>query len=186
MGKGLVEEAIALDIASLARAGSIAVGCEVMARVVLTSPVTSQRLQVTLDSDLRYARVGDGKLVVAFQAEGQSREQLIQVVSVPQHLGGERPWLICPVRGKRARVLYLPHGARQFASWQAHGLAYRSTREKPWMRQVTAAQNIRSRLKGSLSIHAPVPKRPKGMHVKTYGRLVRQLKQLEYPPQVRP
>jgi hypothetical protein len=102
-----------------------------------------------------------------------------------QSLDGQRLWVICPVTGNRARVLYLAQGGDAFASRQARGLVYRSTRETPWMRQITAAQNIRSRLKGSLSVHAPVPRRPARMHQSTYERLVTELKRLEAPLVIR-
>jgi hypothetical protein len=78
-------------------------------------------------------------------------------------------------------VLYLPLGADQFASRQAHGLAYRSTRENEHLRQITAAQKIRSRLKGDLSIYAPLPQRPSRMHRRTYERLASTLERRQMP-----
>ena len=80
-------------------------------------------------------------------------------------------WFMCPVTGRRARVLYLPDGGWQFASREAHGLSYRSQGESDVFRSITQAQNIRARLGGSLSIYTPLPPRPRGMHQRTYERL---------------
>jgi hypothetical protein len=65
----------------------------------------------------------------------------------------------------------LPEGKKLFASREAHDLSYRSQSESDLFRSITQAQNIRARLGGDLSIHAPFPARPRGMHRRTYERL---------------
>jgi hypothetical protein len=59
----------------------------------------------------------------------------------------------------------------RFASREAHRLSYRSQGESDLFRGITRAQNIRARLGGNLSIYAPFPPRPRGMHRRTYERL---------------
>jgi hypothetical protein len=84
---------------------------------------------------------------------------------------GTRLCFVCPVTDQRARILYLPAGGKQFASREAHDLAYRSQGESDFFRMITRAQAIRARLKGDRSIYAPFPHRPLGMHRRIYERL---------------
>jgi hypothetical protein len=179
--KPLVEDAVALDVAVLTRAGVLRLGQHVISRCALAYPALGTRFELQIEADLTSASAGDGQLIVTFRAGGEERTQVLQVVTTQQNLGGERVWFICPQTGKRTRVLYLPLGADQFASRQAHGLAYRSTREKEHLRQITAVQKIRSRLKGDLSIYAPLPQRPSRMHRRTYERLASTLERRQMP-----
>ena len=61
--------------------------------------------------------------------------------STPCHLGGRRPWFVCPgpsenLRcGSRRRVLYRPFKAQRFACVACHRLHYRD----PWSRLADAA-----------------------------------------------
>ena len=63
------------------------------------------------------------------------------------HLGGRRPWFVCPGAGcgRRAAVLY---GRRLFLCHRCHDLAYASTRQEPGERALRKAQRIRERLGG--------------------------------------
>ena len=53
---------------------------------------------------------------------------------------GRRWWFRCPVNGVRVTKLYLPPGARRFASRQAHELIYRSNRSNRESKQRRGSQ----------------------------------------------
>ena len=94
----------------------------------------------------------------------------VRLASTPQHFGGRLWRFICPERGKPCGVLHLPIGAEQFASRQAHGLAFASQRLRAPARAAVRALRIRLDLGGSADLSAPFPERPRGMHGATYER----------------
>ena len=95
----------------------------------------------------------------------------IQLVTTPCHMGGERPWFLCPARGCGKRVAVLYSGAI-FACRHCHQLAYPSQREGGMYRSVRRVDRIRDRLGwpgGALK--GSGWGKPKGMHWCTYERL---------------
>jgi hypothetical protein len=108
-------------------------------------------------------------------SESKSTEQRVPITWTPCHLGGQRPWFVCPVYcngrycGRRAAVLY---GAGElFACRRCYGLADASQQETPMRRGISQAQKIRTRLGGSANLCEPFPEKPKRMHWRTYHRL---------------
>ena len=94
----------------------------------------------------------------------------ISLFATPQPFGGQRWRFVCPERGRPCGVLHLPVGAEQFASRQAHGLAFASQRLRAPARAIGRAQRIRLALGGPSDLDAPFPARPKGMWSKNYER----------------
>ena len=80
------------------------------------------------------------------------------------HYGGKRPWFLCPCCGRRVAVLY---GARIYACRHCHNLAYDSQRETKYGRLLNRAHTLRARLDGDNGWS-----KPKGMHQKTFDRLL--------------
>lgn len=91
----------------------------------------------------------------------------------PCSLGGRRVWWTCPRArcGRRVAVLY---GGRLFACRHCHGLAYRSQRESERDRALRAADTMRRRLGWVAGVLNDPGGRPKGMHWRTYWRLLNQ------------
>ncbi len=85
--------------------------------------------------------------------------------------GGSRAWFLCPVRGCGRRVAIL-YGGTIFACRQCHHLVYQSQRQTLADRALARAQAIRVKLGGSACMADDFPPRPKGMHRRTYLRLV--------------
>ena len=89
---------------------------------------------------------------------------------------GERPWFVCPgvVSGRYCgcRVAILYSAGRYFLYRHCYDLTYRSRQASDTLGALHKARRIRQRLGGSANLMEPVPARPKGMHRKTYHRLL--------------
>jgi Zn-finger protein len=89
------------------------------------------------------------------------------------HLGGKRPWFLCPAVGCGSRVAIL-YGGGIFACRKCHQLAYPSQREAIDDRACRRAERIRDKLGWAPGILNSRGSKPKGMHWKTYLNLCRQ------------
>jgi hypothetical protein len=72
--------------------------------------------------------------------------------------------------GRRVAVLYM--GGEYFACRHCYNLAYKSQRETKANRSYRGADKVRNKLGWQLGIANPLEEKPKGMHWKTYNRLV--------------
>lgn len=101
--------------------------------------------------------------------------QAIAVASRPRHFGGCQWYFVCPDTGRLASVLWMPPGARHYASrhaWRGRA-AYSSQFEMPWDRAHRAQAKIKSRLIGQLNPEDwELPPKPKWMRWRTYNRMV--------------
>jgi len=86
-------------------------------------------------------------------------------------LGGRRVWFRCPAQGCGRRVAVL-FGGSIFACRHCHKLAYQCQRETDDDRALRRADTIRRRLGWGAGIAKPKGDKPKGMHWRTYQRLV--------------
>jgi hypothetical protein len=107
--------------------------------------------------------------------EWKAVEQRVPITWTNCHLGGRRPWFICPVHcdgrycGQRVAVLYA--AGQLFACRRCYDLAYASQQEKSAFGNLRKSQKIRIRLGGSPDPFEPFPEKPRGMHRRTYLRL---------------
>ena len=98
--------------------------------------------------------------------------QIVWMETTPCTLGGRRRWFRCPVCGRRVAVIY--GTGRLFACRRCKGLAYASQGESYDDRAARRADRIRRRLGWEAGIlNGPGPK-PKGMHRRSFERLVAQ------------
>ncbi len=102
--------------------------------------------------------------------EKEEMEYPILVKWTACNFGGKRPWFYCPHCGRRVAILY---SAKLFLCRHCLDLAYSCQREQAYDRAARRAEKIRDKLKwewsGILDGHEP---KTKGMHEKTYQRLV--------------
>jgi len=82
--------------------------------------------------------------------------------------GGSRAWFVCPTCRHRVAILY---GGSAFACRHCRRLAYDSQQDSGWNRSMRQARTVRVRLGGSANLAEPLPRKPKGMHWRTYRRL---------------
>lgn len=107
----------------------------------------------------------------------QRIEEPVRVEWITCNYGGIRPWWRCRGCGRRCAILY---GGRLFRCRHCHRLAYASSRESRADRMLRKANAIRDRLRdppGRLAAGL-TQARPKGMHRKTYWRLVEREERL--------
>jgi hypothetical protein len=106
--------------------------------------------------------------------EWKSVQQRVPMTWTACHLGGRRPWFVCPgcsdrqYCGRRVALLY--GKGELFACRHCYGLTYACQREASYRRDFSKAQKIRMRLGGSPDSEE-FPDKPKGMHWRTYDRL---------------
>lgn len=89
------------------------------------------------------------------------------------HLGGQRPWFLCPAFGCGRRVALL-YGGVIFACRRCRQLVYSSQRETLDSRLLRRADKIRDRLNWEPGVLNVNGWKPKGMHWKTYDALSRK------------
>lgn len=88
--------------------------------------------------------------------------------------GGKRWWFLCPITGARCAVLYSPAGQPYFASRKAFKLKYESQKESRMARFQRRYHKLSKRY-GADDYGDGWFLRPKGMHLKTYYRRLREL-----------
>jgi hypothetical protein len=82
-------------------------------------------------------------------------------------------WFVCPRTKRRVRMLYLPLGARRFASRRAYRLVYTSQRGTAVDRAHRGQAKIKARLIGDCDPDEwDLPPKPKWMRWRTYQRYV--------------
>jgi|SRR5215203_1659716 len=103
--------------------------------------------------------------------EWEEVQEHVQLSWTVCNFGGERPWFVCPGAGCGRRVAALYGPGKYFLCRRCYDLVYESQRENQMHRALRRSQAIRVRLGGSANMTKPFPKKPKGMHWKTYDRL---------------
>jgi hypothetical protein len=128
---------------------------------------------------IQFRRAGD-RIVLSYRVrqhggEWQDVEQPTPIVWMPCRFGGARPYFVCPgvVNGISCsrRVMKLFGAGTYFLCRHCYRLAHASQRENRYDRALRRANNTRMRLGGEPGTASLFPKRPKGMHHRTYQRL---------------
>lgn len=86
------------------------------------------------------------------------------------HLGGKRPWFICPTPlcQRRVAILYL---GKVYACRRCYNLAYPGQRERHDERATRRANKLRTRLNWMPGLLNKEGSKPQGMHWRTFQRL---------------
>jgi hypothetical protein len=102
---------------------------------------------------------------------------------LPCRFGGSRPFFICPGLRNGAdcgrRVAKLHFVRRFFLCRHCNQLAYASQVEQPWKRAIRRVNKLKNRLGIDVRIAEPLPDKPKGMWVRTYGCLLDEILRFE-------
>jgi hypothetical protein len=119
------------------------------------------------------------RLVLEFpckSASGQLLEPLRQVICCywrRAHYGGRYLMFLCSECGRSARVLYARYFSDRiwfFACCKCAGLTYQSTMGHRWDRSARRIEKLRARLQWRDNGTEPI--RPRGMHERTYQRIL--------------
>ena len=102
--------------------------------------------------------------------EWKDEQYPVRIVRTPCHLGGSRPWFICPAIGCGRRVAIL-YGGGIFACRRCYQLAYASSREDAGGRAARLADKLRARLGWEPGILNGRGNKPKWMRWRTFKRL---------------
>lgn len=169
--KGRVENFRQLRVSHLHKQGVLRPGVKEAVLSWMRDGVAEATITVRTDADgirLDYGMPREDKTVERITYR-------VRVVWTDCHLGGRRPWFICPgVVGNRVcrrRVAVLHLERRYFVCRHCLDLRYKSQRRTGYERALWTAQTIRRNLGGSPSMIEPFPRKPKGMHWRTYFRL---------------
>ena len=103
--------------------------------------------------------------------------QTIQFDWTECNYGGKRTWVLCPVCHARVVVLY--SGRKGFACRQCNDLKYACQSESDLDRIYRKICKLRKTLGGSDNLSKPLWLKPKGMHRKTFTRLLDTEKKLK-------
>lgn len=172
MGKRLVEDCLSLDLAWLMRLGPIRDGQAGSGEINWSRDgdlVGTAQFRLDLQS------AESAQLTLNFYAV-QSMKQTISLAALPQHFGGQRWWMHCPVTGERVRTLHLPPDGDRFASRNAWALTYRVEHLNRFDRPFEKLFRAQRRLGSGQALGMPL-ERPKGMWRRTFARHVAVLEQ---------
>ena len=108
-------------------------------------------------------------LKLAYSYCGKDYQYKIRLDKTPCHYGNYRYWFICPHCGKRAGVLYC---AGAFVCRHCLNANYATQLMQPIDKLFRKVEKIRHRLQWQAGIAHGHGAKPKGMHYKTYFKLV--------------
>jgi|SRR6185437_5462055 len=164
--KSTTDDFRSLDVRALSRGGWLSPGAEFTSKWSRRGEVISS-VGGRSESDrvvLTYRHQRNGE-------PWESLEYAIRIDRTRCHYGGSRPWFVCPGLGcgRRAAILY---SGKYFLCRHCRELAYKSQRESDIDRALARAQELHMRIGGNGCVIDGEPFRRKGMHRKTYSRLM--------------
>jgi hypothetical protein len=112
-------------------------------------------------------------------SEPTQHDYPVTIAWTPCHLGGERPWLLCPCCGRRVAKLY---GGSVFACRYCMRLNYPCQQASKSDRALNQAWALRQKLgcdSGPFDYPAQYISRPKGMHRSTFAKRIEKLTRIE-------
>lgn len=168
----LVEDCLILDANALARIGCFQTGG-------FTEKSISWKIDgvivatAVMEIDLRCERRQPHMRLTLSRPNQEDLTQIIALRDITPTYGGIR-WFFRARSGERCQKLYLTPRSNRFGARGEFGLTYRSKQLCPSDRVRWHAQQLRDSLPGAKYQH--YPPRPRGMHRKTYDRLVSRLR----------
>ena len=143
-----------------------------MAALATTSSLSNYpRLSISRYRDqLRQSRTASS-IDLAYSYRGRSYRYSIQLTKTSCNYGNFRHWWLCPSCSNRVAVLYC---AGTYVCRHCLSVPYGSQLQQPIDRLFSRADAIRQRLGWQSGIAYGNGSKPKGMHSKTFDRLVNE------------
>jgi hypothetical protein len=154
-------DALDLDIRALARAKNFR-DALAMFETAWTHGLTESSVGITVLD-------GECALVSYSDTQGEVITERIGIEWTPCNYGGARPWWSCPQCDRRCAIVYAL-GAPPFMCRLCANLAYETPQSDAFMRAITKTNKRLARLGWERG--KPFPAKPKGMHRRTWKRLV--------------
>jgi hypothetical protein len=174
-GSPTVESGLTLDLKRLIRQRDILPGRHISGSLMWSDARSGEKI-ASIDFEASLVSQAHAWARLRYIDDGQLKDYLVQIEASPCNYGGVRWWWVCPISGQRVAKLYLPPGATVFAARQTYRLAYRSQRDAKIDRTHARQRRLYSKLGGEYDYYEQSPPdRPKGMHHKTYERLITDL-----------
>lgn len=167
-GKAVTSSYLCIDVSHLKHSGVLVPGCH------FSLKFESQNSEIECETE-------DGQVWFYYAVlEGDIYKDEIYSVPLtysPGQFGGTRPWFICPYINcdKRVKKLYI---SQRLGCRHCLNLSHQSKNESISDRMARKADKVRAKLGWRLGILYPEESKPKGMHEKTYQRLLQQYRQL--------
>ena len=165
------DEARRIDIRFLKKDGSLRPGSGGVIRWFLNGEETNS-VSYSVESDCLRLRF------MCRQAGGDwiPHVETIHFDYTSCNYGGTRSWFRCPACNRRIAVLY--GVGRRYLCRHRHRLPYTSQHESDADRMLRRAWAIRECLGASRNLMEPIFDKPKGMHWRTFNRLVKKEREL--------
>jgi hypothetical protein len=154
-------EALDLDIRALARVTNLRKG-SVMFEATWTYWLTDSGVGITVLD-------GEHALVSYSNRQGEAITERINIEWTPCNYGGARPWWSCPQCNRRCAIVYA-RGEWPFMCRLCANLTYETAQADAVTRAMTKTNKRLARL--GWEYGKPFPPKPKGMHRRTWTRLV--------------
>ncbi|AUN30297.1 hypothetical protein [Niveispirillum cyanobacteriorum] len=175
---GTVEGSRTLDVMKLHRAGSLRPGYWGTWQWSYQDGTTATIQQ----------RANESEIVLIYKyrpgfGDWEPVEQRVPIDWTACRYGGSRPWFRCvcfsggQYCGKRVAKLY--GAGKLFACRHCYRLGYQSQLEREHLLPLHTANKLRKKLGGDPGMASPIPKKPKGMHWRTYNAAVERILTLE-------
>jgi len=175
--KTYVDDCRSLDINRMVKLGSIPLcGCRTGSWIWTDTETGEQKSAISYEADTRDPYNAFLRIHYTFTESGKKIDYKIRLSRTNPHYGGGRWWFICPSVGRRVAKLYLPSGGDIFASRYAYRLAYESQSESFLGRAIRRKWKFLDKIGEQNDDYY---KKPKGMHHKTYEKLLDELYQAE-------
>lgn len=143
-----------------------------MAALATTSSLSNYaRLSIAAYRDQLRQSGTASSIEVNYSYRGKSYRYPIQLTKTSCNYGGHRHWWLCPKCSSRTSVLYC---AGLYVCRHCIGANYHSQLQQPIDRLFSRADAIRQRLGWQSGIAYGNGSKPKGMHSKTFDRLVNE------------
>lgn len=172
--KNATEDHRSLDVRTLQKAGALTAG---------RACSWEWKRQGEVVASISIEAESQGRLRLRYQltrhGTTEAKDYPVPITWTPCHLGGERPWFLCPCCGRRVAKLY---SSTLFACRHCLRLNYASQQAKKRDRASDRSWDLRRALgcdEGFLFLPAEFIPKPKGMHWRTFARKVEQLKEVD-------
>jgi hypothetical protein len=100
-------------------------------------------------------------------------EEVVSITRTSCNYGGHRPWFLCPGCKCRVAILYL--GRVRFLCRHCYDLIHDSVNEGRYDKMLRRSRMLRRKLGADVLAFGASVSRPKGMHLRTFGRLQDEL-----------